>query len=417
MAAPRLGFALAQDPESGGIFQYSEAIRDALCRLTEVGDIDPPILLHRAALGAIRDPTIGLSIPIEPPSVGRLVRRATRLLSSTTQRRLREAVAEVVDPCTNAAVDERLTRWLRRKGVRLLLLPSPDRLAFESGIPSIMAIHDLQHRLQPQFPEVSADYRFETREYLYRNAARHCDVLTVDSEVGKEDLLNLYAEYGATPDRIRVLPFIPPPYLRPVGSEEAEADLARFRLPDRFLFYPAKFWPHKNHVSIIEALSELPASHQVHVVFCGSNKGRYIAETFRSVVESAKRRGLEDRVHYLGYVSDDEMSALYTRASALVMPTFFGPTNIPVIEAWNFGLPVITSDVRGIREQVGDAGVLVDPGSSSELADAIRRVWNDDRLVQKLVAAGRAKLEEYTPTDFRERLRAIIEEAVERLDT
>ena len=72
-----------------------------------------------------------------------------------------------------------------------------------------MAIHDLQHRLQPEFPEVSANGEWERREYRFRNGARYATLLLADSEVGKEDLLNFYGPYGVTPDRVKVLPFIP----------------------------------------------------------------------------------------------------------------------------------------------------------------------------------------------------------------
>ena len=73
---------------------------------------------------------------------------------------------------------------------------------------------------------------------------------------------------------------------------------------------------------------------------------------------------------------------------ALVMPTFFGPTNIPILEAWAFGCPVLTSDIRGIREQVGDAAVLVNPRSVEAIADGIYRLWTDENLGRMLGERG-----------------------------
>ena len=84
--------------------------------------------------------------------------------------------------------------------------------------------------------------------------------------------------------------------------------------------------------------------------------------------------GLEGELRYLGYVPDEDMSGLYAGAVALVMPTFFGPTNIPVVEAWTFGCPVLTSDIRRIREQAGNAAVLVDPRSVEAIADQGDRI-------------------------------------------
>src|SRR5205823_751648 len=107
--------------------------------------------------------------------------------------------------------------------------------------------------------------------------------------------------------------------------------------------------------------------------------------------------GLAGQVRFLGYVPDEDISALYRRALVLVMPTFFGPTNIPYLEAWSLGCPVITSDVRGLPEQVGDAGLLVDPRDEGALAEAIWRLRSDEALRRSLVERGRRKVAEWTP--------------------
>ena len=125
--------------------------------------------------------------------------------------------------------------------------------------------------------------------------------------------------------------------------------------------------------------------------------------------------GLEGELRYLGYVPDEDMSGLYAGAVALVMPTFFGPTNIPVVEAWAFGCPVLTSDIRGIREHAGNAAVLVDPRSVEAIADGIYQLWTDESLRSILAEAGRQRLAAYTPDDYRRELMAILEEAKTRL--
>jgi glycosyltransferase involved in cell wall biosynthesis len=127
----------------------------------------------------------------------------------------------------------------------------------------------------------------------------------------------------------------------------------------------------------------------------------------------AHRLGLSDQVHHLGRVPDEVMSGLYAEALALVMPTFFGPTNIPPLEAWAFGCPVLCSDIRGIREQIGDAGLLVPPRSTEAIAEGMYRLWTDRHLRHQLAARGRRRLAEYTPEDFRRRLADIICQANE----
>ncbi|NCO95548.1 MAG: glycosyltransferase family 4 protein [Armatimonadetes bacterium] len=192
---------------------------------------------------------------------------------------------------------------------------------------------------------------------------------------------------------------------------------SKYALPQRDLFYPAQFWPHKNHHRIVQALERLKRLHGlgIPVVFCGSPQGAIREGHLRLVESMARCGGVSEQVHQLGYVPEEDMSALYAGAAALVMPTFFGPTNMPVLEAWAFGCPVITSDIRGIREQAGEAALLVDPRSTDELARAVHRLWTDDGLRDELRRKGYQRLAEYGPDDFRRQLRSILEEAADRV--
>jgi len=282
----------------------------------------------------------------------------------------------------------------------------------------VMAIHDLQHRLQPEVPEISAKGEWERREYMFRNGARYATLLLADSEVGREDILNFYSPYGVTPDRVAVLPFLPASYLAmDVFESERQRVRMTHHLPERYLFYPAQFWPHKNHARIVHAMGLLKHRRRmtVPVVFCGSHTGEIRQSAFDEVRALSSKLGLEKEIHYLGYVPDEDMSALYAGAVGLVMPTFFGPTNIPILEAWAFGCPVLTSDIRGIREQVGDAAVLVNPRSVEAIADGIYRIWTDENLGRMLAERGRRRLASYTPQDYRQRLLEIIIEAKARV--
>jgi len=120
---------------------------------------------------------------------------------------------------------------------------------------------------------------------------------------------------------------------------------------------------------------------------------------------------VDGQAHYLGYVPDEDMASLYAEATGLVMPTFFGPTNIPILEAWAFGCPVITSDIRGVQEQVGDAGLLVDIRSVEAIAAGMLRVWRDDLLREELAKRGRRRLESYSPEEFQRRLSDVVQTA------
>jgi glycosyltransferase involved in cell wall biosynthesis len=427
----RIGIIPYLNPAAGGLHQYS------LTMLAALGDISAHQPQHQYVLltrpgslphldGYLPDHWEQASLDIPLASWKRL---ALSLLSPLGERRLRSLrlqkchISSQSDPEKAAGIDRIQmrpayhTRLLEEK-VDWVIYTAPEPLSFEIGLPYIMPIHDLQHRLQPEFPEVSANGEWELREYLYRNGTRYATLILADSETGKEDVLNLYGNYGITPERVKVLPFLPTVYL-PVRVSENERQALRraYSLPERYVFYPAQFWPHKNHLRLVQALAVLKEQQEieVHLVSSGALPDPIRQETYQQVIATAGQLGVADQVHSLGYVPDKFMAALYAEAVGLVMPTFFGPTNIPVLEAWAYDCPVITSDLRGIRQQVGEAGLLIDPRSPQDIADAIFRLWIDEGLRRELAQRGRQRLAQYGPAEYRQRLEAIVEEACEQV--
>ena len=425
----RIGIVPAVNPSWGGVYQYSLTMLHALDVWKSDGCEDEFVVFASGAPHPALVSTTGHGWtlkPLTPPSLQQGALDVLRRIVGEGPHReawrwLRRALRWDETPlCDPESVRSRpdMTRWLHHCGIDLMLYPTFSEFSFEAGLPYVMAIHDLQHRLQPEFPEVSANGQWERREYCFRNGARYATLLLADSEVGKEDILNCYGPYGVTPDRVKVLPFIPACYLAlDVPENERQRVRTKYSLPERYIFYPAQFWPHKNHIRIVQALGLLKQVHQlkIPVVFCGSYSDEIRETSFREVMMCSARLGLEGEIRYLGYAPDEDMSGLYAGAAALVMPTFFGPTNIPVLEAWAFGCPVLTSDIRGIREQAGNAAVLVDPRSVEAIADGIYQLWTDESLRSTLAEAGRQRLGAYTPDDYRRELMTILEEAKTRL--
>jgi glycosyltransferase involved in cell wall biosynthesis len=106
----------------------------------------------------------------------------------------------------------------------------------------------------------------------------------------------------------------------------------------------------------------------------------------RARVESL---GVTDRVHFLGYVSDAEMASLYSNASALVMASYFGPTNIPPLEGFQLSVPVIASSIH--QDQLQDGALYFDPDDEETLTQAMLEVQTP-RTREKLIAAGTRRL-------------------------
>jgi glycosyltransferase involved in cell wall biosynthesis len=197
---------------------------------------------------------------------------------------------------------------------------------------------------------------------------------------------------------------VPPRYVLDAGERPADFE-TRFRLPAKFVFYPAQFWEHKNHARLVRAVASLRETvPDIHLALAGAlNRG------YAQVRALVADLGLDKQVSFLGYVPDRYMAELYRRARALVMPTFYGPTNIPPLEAFVLGCPVAVSDVYAMGEQVGNAALLFDPKSETAIADAIRRLWHDDTLCAELAARGTVSATRWGRPEFSQRLQGIIE--------
>lgn len=307
----------------------------------------------------------------------------------------------------------------RKAGIDLVLQLGPYAYPFLARVPFVMPIFDLNHRLQPEFPEVSALGEYNRREYLYINACRFATFVLVDSEAGKADVLKFYGNHIGE-DRIRILPYYPAIGKKPLPDHQDLARVAaKYRLPKRYYFYPAQFWRHKNHAAILHAMKIIKdqTGETVPVVFCGTYADYFRALNFIELRKLANQLGIAEHVYYLGMVPDEDMASLYTLSAGLVMPTFFGPTNLPPLEAWHYGRPVITSDIRGVREQTGDAGLLAEPKSPQQLARAMLELWRDEGLAATLAERGRKRLESYSWPVYVKGVADIVAEASERVRT
>lgn len=297
-----------------------------------------------------------------------------------------------------------VAKTLLREHCDLWIFPSQDGWSYQVPVPALVSILDLMHRYERQFPEVSARGEYFLRERHYRNICRWAKGILVDSEVGKQHVVE---SYGVAPERVHVLPYVAP---ESVSSCKAPENFdARYQLPEKFIFYPAQFWEHKNHKRLIQAVGRLKESiPDIKVVLVGSKKNAY-----PSAVRLAEDLNVSRDVIFLGYVPDEDLPEIYRRARALIMPTFFGPTNIPPLEAFAIGCPTAISGIYGIPEQVGDAALLFHPESVTEIAEGIRRLWFDDDLCAELVEKGKEKAAKWGQPQFNDRLREIIEQILE----
>jgi glycosyltransferase involved in cell wall biosynthesis len=246
----------------------------------------------------------------------------------------------------------------------------------KAASPAVYTLHDVQHHDLPEFFSLQAR---AWRRFTYDRAAQRADRVITVSEHARSRIIETLGIPGDRVDAIHhgidMERFTPQP-----GADEEI--LSGLDLPERFLFYPAGLWPHKNHEALLGALTA-GVNQDIDLVLCGPTLQRLGAFS-----ESVRRRGLSGRVHHLGFIRPEALAPLYRRACALVFPSLYEGFGLPPLEAMACGCPVACSSAASLAEICGDAALLFDPREPGEVESAVNRVADDEGLRSRLRDAG-----------------------------
>jgi glycosyltransferase involved in cell wall biosynthesis len=286
-------------------------------------------------------------------------------------------------PQPKPTILELMEQAIGRERLDLVWYMAPD--GFPLSIPYIATVWDLEHRKQPYFPEVSVSvWPWAERELNFNSLLPRASIILTGTEVGKKEVVKYY---GVNGDNVAVIPFpapAPPVDLRPT-TDYIRAVLEKYAIKGSFLLYPAQFWPHKNHVNLLMSLAALQRTNgfRPSLVLTGRDWGN--RQHVRNLVH---KLNLSERVFDLGFVSREELNCLYAAADALVFPSFFGPDNLPPLEAFALGCPVIAADIPGAQEQLGRGALYFDPSDPEQIAARILEVCRDADCRHRLIKEG-----------------------------
>jgi glycosyltransferase involved in cell wall biosynthesis len=271
-------------------------------------------------------------------------------------------------------------------------------------IPSVTPVWDLQHRLQPWFPEVSEYGEWDNREKYFQKVLGRSSIILTGTSRGKEEIVHLY---NIPPERIRVVSLPTPTDVLTLQKEKDRADIQKFQITGDYLLYPAQFWPHKNHMACVDALKILHDDYhrQMSLVFVGSDK-----KNLSNIKDYVVRKNISDFVHFTGFVPREDLLRLYQNAFALVFPTFFGPDNIPPLESFALRCPVIASKVPGAAEQLGDAAMLFDPRNPGEIAAAVDLLYSNPEMRADIIEKGFIRAKKWTADDYSYKIFSLLDE-------
>jgi glycosyltransferase involved in cell wall biosynthesis len=246
--------------------------------------------------------------------------------------------------------------------------------------PSVVTIHDLGYR---HFPDA---HPWRQRHYLdwsTRWSTQVAASVIAVSQATADDLQRAYAVDRRKIDVIYEATV-------PIAPETVPSPPPRAR---RYALYVGTLQPRKNLVRLAQAYAGLVRSHAVEwdLVLAGS-RGWLGDEVLRAI----DAVGLPDRIHRLGYVTDDELPALLYGAHFFCYVSLYEGFGLPVLEAQAAGVPVMTANNSSLPEVAGDAAILVDPTNVDAIAEAMLRLSSDEALRQRLIAAGHANVARFS---------------------
>ena len=219
----KIGLFLDSEP-GGGTFQYNLSILGA-CKYLSTNDYE--IIITYSSDFWYKY--------LKSETLDKL--RIDRTIFSRAWFQARKPISTWRKLCT--AIDS-FSKTFVKQNCDLWIFPSQDIWSYSLPIPTLGTIHDLMHRYERHFPEVGSSTQYQSRERHYQRMCIHSKAVLVDSEIGKQQTVE---SYHPNPDKIYVLPFVPPSYIH--QFDESVNIFSIYNIPDKYIFYPAQFWEHK----------------------------------------------------------------------------------------------------------------------------------------------------------------------------
>jgi glycosyltransferase involved in cell wall biosynthesis len=250
----------------------------------------------------------------------------------------------------------------------------------------VFVLHNSERFIMPEVFWFSERYTGRLRMQVLMKAA-DC-VISVSHKVAGD----LMKATGLPRSKFRIVHNAPGPEFQPVKDQATlDAVRAKYRLPAEFVLFVGRVYAQKNFIGLVKAFHLLAGQVPHQLVVAGETHPK-----FKDDPQLIERLGLQERVQFIGWVGHDDLPALYSLATCLVIPSFHESCSVALLEALACGCPVVASKTGGNPEVAADAALLVDPANPVEMKDAILRVLGDPAIQQRLSQAGMVRAREFS---------------------
>lgn len=254
-----------------------------------------------------------------------------------------------------------------------------------SGAKAIVTIHDL---IFLRYPELYRPLDRRIYRQKFASACRNADKIVAISEQTKADIVQFF---GTSPDKIEVVYQDCAAVFHEPAAPALLSDVKeKYNLPANYLLCVGTLEPRKNQLNLLKAWHQ--SGSELEVVLVGRQTA--YAEQLKDYVQQHR---LTERVHFLPYIPFEHLPAIYQLAQLFVYPSVFEGFGIPIVEALNSGVPVITSTGSCFSEAGGTGSVYVSPDDVPALAAAIKKVSANEALRQQMIQQGKQHTLQFRP--------------------
>jgi glycosyltransferase involved in cell wall biosynthesis len=250
--------------------------------------------------------------------------------------------------------------------------------------PIVVSVHDVSFL---EHPEYFTSFRAMQLRLTVRRTVKRASCVLTPSEFSKQRILDAYK---LSDDKVVVLPNGVSSVFHPVAREAAQKSMRSAWAPSGplpFILTVGDLQPRKNHLGLIRAFEDLVRAHPQlphHLLIVGKEETWY-APTVRA---AAKKSQVADRIHFTGFVDDEELRRLYGACDLFVYPSFYEGFGLPILEAMACGRAVACSNTSAMPEVADSAALLFDPCSQRDLVFAMRDLLLNPDLRQRMERLG-----------------------------
>ena len=271
---------------------------------------------------------------------------------------------------------------------------------FYMNKPFVFTLHDMQERYYPDF---FSRYERVIRWLNNRTLAKSATKIICESYFVKNDIVKFTQ---VNEDKINIIQSPPPEEFLNYKFDKNNFEIVRqkYNLPQKYILYPAQCWFHKNHIKLVEALDLVQKKcDDVYLILTGSQQNNY-----NNLIKRIDELGLNKKVKHLGYIDYEDLPYLYKMSQMLVMPTLFESVSIPIYEAFALEVPVCSSNVVALPEQVGDAGLIFNPHDINDIAEKILMYLKDEDLRKEKAKKGFERVVNFNHEEYRKKLLEVL---------